>query len=55
MNYYRIIRANDHEDLEKKVNLYLIDGWNLHGPMIITSNNVISEVRFYQVLIRGLS
>lgn len=43
---YEIITAFAHYELAKRVNEYLLEGWELHG------NTVMDKVRFYQAMIR---
>ena len=44
---YTILYADSYLDLDKKVNFYLKDGWELHGRLF-----VISSTQLYQPMVR---
>lgn len=53
---YRVLVANDSEDLDEKVNKYLADGWRLQGgvsvAMHIDEKESLYE-RYAQAMVRG--
>lgn len=48
---YKFIHADTVEQLNEKVNRYLVEGWELYGYPVVVHSSISGKMHFMQVVI----